>query len=42
MSTKVNTPKCFLGVVMVALLVIGGRATTTARLGSVAVSSGRQ
>src|SRR5262245_7190375 len=32
MSTKVNAPKCILGVVMVVLLVIGGLATTTVRL----------
>ena len=32
MNRKPNAPKCILGVVMVVLLVIGGWATTTARL----------
>jgi hypothetical protein len=32
MNRRPNAPKCILGVVMVVLLVIGGWATTTARL----------
>ena len=39
MSRRVNAPKCILGVVMVVLLVVGGLATTTARLSTTIAST---